>query len=141
MITKMTLFCKKKKKRPQSEHTAANPRGSASFCRILFLITSRAHQTKHNYSNFRFIYSNAVPHLSGNYEQFFRPGNLFALTKEITYWKPNLLCIEKKKKKKIGEPPFRCNSLILKFSKLLAGVWTSAVNRERCRISKCTMFK
>lgn len=48
------------KKDPKVSVQLQNPRGSASFHCILFLITSRAHQTQHNYSNFRFIYSNAV---------------------------------------------------------------------------------
>lgn len=129
MIIKMTLFCKKKKKDPKVRVQLQTQEGQHHF--TVFSSWLQAGPIKHNIITVisgLFILMQ-FPHLSGNYEQFFRPGNLFALTKEITHWKPNLLCIEKRKKKK----PNRCELPSLQFSgtgvgKLLAGVWSKLVN-------------
>lgn len=58
-------------------YAAVEQRGSALFHYILLLITSRAHQTRHNYSHCALIYSNAVSHLQDNYEQFFFARGIF----------------------------------------------------------------
>lgn len=113
-------------------NAAADQRGSALFLWILLLITSRAHQTTHNYSHSALIYSNAVSHLQDNYEQFFSHVESF-VNKRDSALKENLLCAEKKKKtgrvkSALGAP--LTGSVIRKAGKLLAGVYGGTVNRK-----------